>query len=219
MREFSTTVDLRSRKAMTHYLQSHFRYYTMNSWNGVDSYACNMKLYKLGLPYDVADKMYDLLCFQEFFDLQKELMDDFAVAHNYRWQVGMNGRSGGYLVLYEGQLRPSQYKSFCTSCGNRHYTAAKCCGKVCGNCGKNTIIDYLRPPMEAICFPGRGVDTGEDYSDWTISDLRDRVRLVQELDALADAMVTCAIDFARSYKIVEEEILCSQTQHILVPIT
>ena len=50
-------------------------------------------------------------------DELKELMDNFAAEHNYRWQVGMNGRSGGYLVLYQGEITPSGYKSFCTSCG------------------------------------------------------------------------------------------------------
>ena len=37
MRRFSETVDLRSRKEMTEYLQSHFRYDTMNAWNAATS--------------------------------------------------------------------------------------------------------------------------------------------------------------------------------------
>lgn len=39
MRKFSVHVDLRSRGEMTMYLEQHFRYYTLNSWNGADSYA------------------------------------------------------------------------------------------------------------------------------------------------------------------------------------
>lgn len=55
---------------------------------------------------ELVDKLYELLEFQEFFDAQRELMDAFAAAHQFRWQVGMNGRSGGYLVLYEGGINP-----------------------------------------------------------------------------------------------------------------
>ena len=52
---------------MTAYLQTHFRYSTMNSWNGADSYAHNLKIYKLGLCSEIEDKLYDLPNNQEFF--------------------------------------------------------------------------------------------------------------------------------------------------------
>ena len=61
MRRFSETVDLRSRKEMTEYLQSHFRYDTMNAWNAATSYACNLKIYKLGLSPEIENKLYDML--------------------------------------------------------------------------------------------------------------------------------------------------------------
>lgn len=41
MRNFYRPVDLRSRHEMTQFLSSHFRYPTMNSWNGCTSYACS----------------------------------------------------------------------------------------------------------------------------------------------------------------------------------
>ena len=49
MRKFSRPIDLRSRREMTDYLRNHFRYSTMNSWNHATSYACNLKIYGLGL--------------------------------------------------------------------------------------------------------------------------------------------------------------------------
>ena len=52
MKTFYTDVDLRSRKAMTAFLLKHFRYDTMSSWNQADSYACNLKIYRLGLERD-----------------------------------------------------------------------------------------------------------------------------------------------------------------------
>ena len=61
MKIFTKTVDRRSRKAMTEYLENHFRYYTMNSWNIATSYACNLKIHSLGLEYRIVEKLYDLI--------------------------------------------------------------------------------------------------------------------------------------------------------------
>ena len=57
----------------------------------------------------------------------------------------------------------------------------------------------------------------EDYEDWSIQDLRDRVRLVQDLDALADEMVQQAVQMAKDYSVEEVEILVPQTRVVLVP--
>lgn len=53
MRKFSQPIDLRSRREMTDYLRNHFRYSTMNSWNHATSYACNLKIYGLGLDPEI----------------------------------------------------------------------------------------------------------------------------------------------------------------------
>ena len=216
MRRFSEPVDLRSRKEMTAYLQNHFRYSTMNSWNGADSYAHNLKIYKLGLCSEIEEKLYDLLNFQEFFDFLRELMDDFARRHQFRWQAGMNGRSGGYLVLYEGELRPTGYLSFCTCCGQRNYRTVEETGNVCGKCGKPERVDFLVPPMQTFTYPGKGIDMDEDFSEWSLPELRDRVRLIQDLDALADRMVELGIQMAKDYSVMEVEISIPQTQKVLV---
>ena len=216
VRSFSEPVDLRSRKEMTAYLQNHFRYSTMNSWNGADSYAHNLKIYKLGLDPEIEMKLYDLLQFQEFYDSQRELMDDFARCHQFRWQVGMNGRSGGYLVLYEGELRSTGYLSFCTCCGQKNYRRVEEIGNVCGRCHSPARANYVTSPMQAVSFPGRGVDMDEDYDEWPIQALRDRVRLVQDFDWLADDLVAQAVQFAQDYEIEEVEVCVPQTQRVLV---
>ena len=60
MKKFFTPVDLRSRAAMTAYLDGHFRYPTMNSWNQATSYACNLKVDHLGLDASVVETVsYD----------------------------------------------------------------------------------------------------------------------------------------------------------------
>lgn len=142
MRKFYQSVDLRSRKAMTDFLEHHFRYPTMNSWNGSYSYACNLKIYKLGLDQEIADKLYEMLDIPEFFYFQSDLVNDFAQKHDYVWQARFNGRNGGYLVLYQGD--------------REHY------------------------------YPNRGTDDDADFEEWEMYELRERVKLVQEFDKLAD---------------------------------
>ena len=56
----------------------------------------------------------------------------------------------------------------------------------------------------------------EDFSEWSLEDLRDRVRLVQDFDRLADEMVTQAIQFAKNYEIEEATVCIPQTQRVLV---
>lgn len=43
----------------------------------------------------------------------------------------MNGRSGGYLVLYQGELKPSGYKSYCPRCGQKNYQEATASNNTC----------------------------------------------------------------------------------------
>jgi hypothetical protein len=63
---------------MTDFLTLHFRYFTMNSWNRSQSYACNLKLYNLGLKQEIENKLYDLMDTQEFFYARNELLDEFG---------------------------------------------------------------------------------------------------------------------------------------------
>ncbi len=218
MIKFFTSVDMRSRKAMTQFLKNHFRYYTMNSWNRSQSYACNLKIYNLGLDKEITDKLYDMIQTEEFFYSLNDLMDEFNAEHNYRWQVGMNGRSGGYLVLYQGELKPSEFRSYCTSCGQRNYCSIQETGNICGKCGKSARVDYIEPPMQTVVFPGRGTDDGEDYEDWGMEELKERVRLVQDLDRLADTMVLQAVNLAKNYDVEDEEYYIPQTRKVLVAV-
>ena len=44
---FEKKVDLRNKAKMIDFLENHFRYSTMNSWNGCSSYANCIKIYSL----------------------------------------------------------------------------------------------------------------------------------------------------------------------------
>lgn len=70
--------------------------------------------------------------------------------------------------------------------------------------------------MQVVTYPGRGTDDGEDYEDWSMYELRERVKLVQELERLADRMVDKAIHLVRHYDVAEEEFFVSQTRKVLV---
>jgi hypothetical protein len=76
----------------------------MNSWNGSESLAYNLKIYNV-IDKDLQDKVYEMLGLDEFYDDINALIREFDWFHNYEWQAGFNGRSGGYLVLYKGGIR------------------------------------------------------------------------------------------------------------------
>lgn len=202
---------------MTDFLTLHFRYFTMNSWNRSQSYACNLKLYNLGLKQEIENKLYDLMDTQEFFYARNELLDEFGQRHQYQWQAAMNGRSGGYLVLYQGELNPSGYKSYCIHCGQKNYSSVKETGNICGVCQNPSRVDYSNTHMLVSKFPGRGTDDGEDFGEWTMYELKERIRLVQELDRLADCLVETAVYLAENFTVEDEEYFVPQVRKVLVP--
>jgi len=218
MIEFYRPVDLRSRAAMTEYLTQHFRYHTMNSWNHSTSYACNLKVHRLNLEHSVVMRLLDMVNLPEFYEPINGLCNDFAEEHNYRWQAGFNGRSGGYLVLYQGTLEPSGYKSHCTACGQRNCKSVAESGNVCGHCRQPKRVDYQRTHMKVVTYSGRAVDQYEDFEDWTMRQLRERVKLVQAFDRLCDAIVQEAIYIAENYEIEDEEYTVVKTRQVLVPV-
>lgn len=100
---FAKKVDTTDRKAMIDFLTNHFRYNTMNSWNKSTSYANNVKVYRLGIGDEaILDKAYDIVYFDidcnEMYDSFQQIINEFREAKGYN--IGFNGRRGGYLVLY-----------------------------------------------------------------------------------------------------------------------
>ena len=215
-RLFSKRVDKRSRAEMTAYLSGHFRYNTMNSWNRSTSYACNMKLHKLGLDRETEDKLWDMIQVPEFYERLNERIEDFNWQHNYLWQAGWNGRSGGYLVLYQGGTKPSGYRSYCTKCGQKNYTSVAETGNWCGVCNEEARVDYIKPPMQIFSFPGRDVDMDEDFEDWSLYELQQRTELVQEFDRLADDIVAEALYIAQNHSVEERTVYIPTTELVLV---
>lgn len=64
-------------------MEHQFRYFTINSWNCSETYAYNLKIYRLWLKREIENKFYDLIQYQEFFDALKERLQDFAATHQF----------------------------------------------------------------------------------------------------------------------------------------
>lgn len=77
------------------------RYNTMNSWNQSEAPAYNLKVHKI-VDDKLQNKVFELMECEDFYDEINGLIAKFDRQHDYEWQAGFNGRSGGYLVLYKG---------------------------------------------------------------------------------------------------------------------
>ena len=212
MKIFSKKVDLRSRKQMIEYLKNHYRYNTMNSWNQSTSYANNVKIYNLDFSSNEQNKLYELVEMSEFYDRLSYHFYKFARKHNFYWQAGFNGRSGGYIGLYQGFSKKSEYKSYCTSCGQRNYKTIEETGNCrCGKCGRDTRVNYSESPMQYGTYPGKSVDMYEDFEDWDIYSLRQRVSLVLSFDKMCDDILAEVKNIVDNYEIDEEIVYVPQT--------
>lgn len=104
---FHKKINTNDRKEMIHFLISHRRYYTMNSWNQSTSYANNLKIYNLELTQQQQNNLYNLMNADDpsLYDSINDLLHAFNRKNNWKYQVDFNGRSSGYLVLYQGGIK------------------------------------------------------------------------------------------------------------------
>ena len=55
----------------------------------------------------------------------------------------------------------------------------------------------------------------EDFEDWALHELQERVELIQSFDRLCDDIVSAYADICRNYRIAEEQILVPKTIKVL----
>lgn len=214
-KRFSKDVDTTSREAMVYFLTNHFRYNTANSWNGQTSYANNIKIYNLGVSEEVEEKLWNMRSYDYYFECVDFLIDDFAERHNYKYQIGVNGRSDGYLVLYKGDRKKLDYKSRCTECRQLSYAEATENDCKCGRCGELTRVN-LKAPLYESHVKWESIDQYEDFEDWSDNELRERVKLVRDFDETCDEIIGVLIEQAMECKVVEEEIMVPRKVKTLV---
>ena len=217
---FYKEVDKRYREAMTAFLSKHFRYHTMNSWNRSTSYGNCIKLHQIDKPDDInSDTWWEMLWITEWQEKLSDLLEDFSRKYNWQWQAGINGRSSGYVVLYRGGIKPSGHKSYCTHCGQKNYQVVPEDEiGICGRCDVKARVNFEQTDMQVFTWPGKNVDMYEDFEGWTLSELRERVELVQEFDKLCDDIVAEYYHTCRNYRITEEEILVPKKIKVLQPV-
>ena len=94
---FYKKVNKNNNKNMYEFLKGHFEYETLNSWNGLYSIANNVKIYNLELEGDYW-RALEMLEREKYLGINGLIADWQEEHQNYR--VYFNGKSGGYLVLY-----------------------------------------------------------------------------------------------------------------------
>lgn len=102
MKHFNKTTKKMTLQQKFDYIIEHFTYWTMNSWNGLESIANKIKIYGLPLTREQEDKGLEIICDENLSnDLWAELeiyMHEFEREHK-GYEICGNGRNGGYLVL------------------------------------------------------------------------------------------------------------------------
>jgi len=193
---------------MIEFLRNHFRYYTANSWNGSTSYANNVKIHNV-IPREYIDIVYELMDADDFYYPLNDLISAFDINHDYKWQIGFNGRSGGYLVLYNGGWRYSGHTTYCDSCGIRTWykEMQPCHVSRCNG----TLTKFIKPPKQTYSYPGKSIDQGEDFEEWDLGSIKERVELIQDFDMLCDNVVSETINMAKSCIVKEETIMIPKT--------
>jgi hypothetical protein len=94
---YTKGIDITNDKSMFNFIAEHPTYFTGNSWNRTRSIAHNVKLYKLGLDGDWTRALAHLESGE--YDNINWMIDNWTSKHP-GCVVYFNGRSGGYLVLY-----------------------------------------------------------------------------------------------------------------------
>lgn len=117
-----------------------------------------------------------------------------------------------YVLKALSYAKQSSYKSFCASCGQRNYKTVEETGNCkCGRCGKESRVNYQVPPMEYGTYPGRETDMGEDFEDWDIYSLRERVKLVQGFDRFCDDVLSEVKNILDNFEVDEDIVYVPQT--------
>jgi hypothetical protein len=88
----------------------------------------------------------------------------------------------------------------------------------CGRCDAKARVNLKQTQMQVFTWPGKNVHEHEDFEGWTLSELRERVELVQDFDRLCEIIVGEYLKICKNYRITEEEILVPKTIKVLEPV-
>jgi len=178
----------------------------MASWNNASSYANCIKLYRLGLTTGQVDAAWEMLEAEGWWDTIRWPIDDFTNEHQGDYTVGINGRSGGEVVLYRSAFETTNDQSYCTQCGQRNFRSVTEDNHHCGVC-RGERRNYLAPPRQLVTYPGRELDQGTEFDEWSTHELRERVCLITSFDKACDQIRSNFIDLLDSCSVVEQTVM------------
>lgn len=182
---FYKKVNKNNNKEMFNFLKNHFEYYTMNSWNITKSIANNVKVYNLDIKGDCY-KLLELLQLDDYFTINN-LIKEWEWQHK-GYNVGFNGRSGGYLVLYNEGNSKHIFDNY-----NDVF--------VLDSDNYEDFKEYLH-------------DNGISLASYS-NDLKRMVELVQDFDKLCDDLVAECQFILDNYVVEDEEVTVTQKVKVL----
>lgn len=134
------------------------------------------------------------------------------------FELRQQHQGSGYLVLHESHYETTGHLSVCQSCGQRNF---KACGLVdgdnaCGRChavGERGRRNFASPPQQ-LSVANCGIDTDRDFSEWSISQLKERVELVIAFDEACEEIRSNFISLL-SLEVIEETVFVPQKVFVL----
>ncbi len=208
---------MKTKKQMIDYLVSHFRYDTMNSWNGSTSWAANVKIHNV-IPSNLQDKAYELIETDGFYDRINDILSDYSYQNNHSLQAGFNGRSSGYIVMYEGYVETKTIFNFdsktCNSYNNRDYADGY--GWLDVDEAKKRGL-YQKQIKKIHTYPGRSIDNYdiEDYNEMLTGEVKAIYGRVREFDKMIKQVINETIDMCKNEEVEEIEYFERKTKKVI----
>ncbi len=208
----------KTRKEMIAFLTDHLRYSTANSWNGGNSYAVKIKMHSLSLTEKERARVYEAFGVEDCLEESgfNGIIEAFGFNRDQIWQIGTNGRSGGYCVLYQGGHRVTEHKSRCTGCGQLNFQEATPENNKCGVCHEDKRVNLTSPIYQTYTNCG-GTDMDVDFDNWDDSDLKSRVDLVWDFDLTVEDACHAYLEWAMAHKIEELTVMVPKKIVVAVP--
>lgn len=112
-RYFQKSINIGHNKEIWNFLKRHNTYDTLNSWNRLKSIANNVKVYNLPFKHDCNEVLNALQLDEYDYGVVNAFIEEWEELHP-KYVVGFNGRSGGYLVLYNRENNGNILPNFIT---------------------------------------------------------------------------------------------------------
>jgi hypothetical protein len=70
-------------------------------------------------------------------------------------------------------------------------------------------------PTRLSVYPGKSIDQGEDFVEWSMGELRNRIKLVRAFDRVCDEIRSAFIDLVDNCEVVDEVVMVPQHRKVI----